>query len=156
MHTDNFIQNLERLANKNGLKFKVRKPAIESAIVAFEEHNGITMPQQVKWFYLVCNGLKVEAPPLEIKSIEDLNIDETGKIIFAIFDKRHRICFDVSKNNGPITKKKVLNIRAGPRANRPAAPARMASKRKMRCGRTANSLRSNSAVRLSSAASNAG
>ena len=57
------------------------------------------MPQQVKWFYLLCNGLKVEAPPLEIKSIEDLYTDKTGKIIFAIFDKRHRICFDVSKNN---------------------------------------------------------
>jgi hypothetical protein len=99
MHTDHFIQNLEKRANKNGLKFKVRKPAIESAIVAFEERNRITMPQQVKLFYLMCNGLKVAAPSLEIKSIEELNIDEMGKIIFAVIDKRHRICFDVSKNN---------------------------------------------------------
>lgn len=99
MHTNHFIQNLEKRANITGLKFQVGKPAIESAFVAFEERNGITMPQQVKWFYLVCNGLNVEAPPLEIKSIEDLITDETGKIIFAIFDKRHHICFDVSKNN---------------------------------------------------------
>ena len=99
MHTDHFIQNLEKRANENGLKFQIGEPAVESAIVAFEERNGIKMPQQVKWFYLLCNGLKVEAPPLEIKSIEDLYTDKTGKIIFAIFDKRHRICFDVSKNN---------------------------------------------------------
>jgi hypothetical protein len=99
MHIDHFIYNLEKRAKKNGLKFQVGKPANESAIVAFEERSGIKLPQQVKWFYLVCNGLKVEAPPLEIKLIDDLKADETGKIVFAIFDKKHRICFDASKNN---------------------------------------------------------
>jgi hypothetical protein len=43
--------------------------------------------------------LKVETPPLEIKSIEDLEADNTGKIIFAVFDKKHRICLDISKTN---------------------------------------------------------
>ena len=99
MHIDHFIPNLEKRSVKYGVNFHAGKPAIEQAIGAFEERNEIKMPEQVKWFYEKCNGLKVEAPALEIKSIENLDTDETGKIIFAIFDKKHRICFDVSKTN---------------------------------------------------------
>ena len=55
---------------------------------------------------------------------------------------------------GPITQNKVLHYRAGQCASRPGPHARMASTRKMRSGRAANALRSNSAARFSCAASN--
>jgi hypothetical protein len=99
MNIEHFILNLEKRSDKYGLNFKVENPASELAIGAFEKRIGTKIPEQVKWFYQKCNGLKVEAPPLEIKSIESLEVDEKGKIVFAIFDKRHRICFDASKTN---------------------------------------------------------
>ena len=99
MHIDNFIPNLEKRSEKYGLNFQVGKPAIETAIGAFENRNEIKIPEQIKWFYQKCNGLRIEDPPLDIESIENLDADETGKIVFAIFDKMHRICFDISRTN---------------------------------------------------------
>jgi hypothetical protein len=99
MHIDHFIPNLEKRSGKNGLEIYLGETAIDSAITAFEERNAIIIPEQVMWFYQKCNGLKVEAPPLDIKPIEDLHIDEAGKIIFSVFDEQHRLCFDTSKIN---------------------------------------------------------
>jgi hypothetical protein len=112
MNINHFILNIEKRSNKNGLRIQVGKPAIESAIKAFEERNGIKIPQQVKWFYQKCNGLNVEDPALNIKPIENLNKDEADKIIFAIFREKHRICFDISKNNAA-SQWNILNYDTG-------------------------------------------
>ena len=87
MHIDNFIPNLEKRSEKYGLNFQVGKPAIETAIGAFENRNEIKIPEQIKWFYQKCNGLRIEDPPLDIESIENLDADETGKIV-ADFNRK--------------------------------------------------------------------
>ena len=97
MHIDHFIPNLRKRAEKNGLDIITENPAIDTAIAAYEERNEILIPEQVRWFYQKCNGLRVESPPLYVKPIEKLHADETGKTIFSIFDGQHRICFDTSK-----------------------------------------------------------
>ena len=99
MHIDDFIPSLEKRSDKTGLRFQVEPPAIESDIEAFEKRYHLKIPEQVRWFYQKCDGLQIEDPALEIKSIDDLAIDGTGKVLFAIFDEKHRICFDVSKIN---------------------------------------------------------
>lgn len=99
MHIDHFILNLEKRSDKNGLDYQVGEPAMESAMRTFEERHEIKVPLQVRLFYQKCNGLVVEVPPLEITPIENLDADETGKIIFATFNQKHLICFDTSQLN---------------------------------------------------------
>ena len=112
MHIDHFILNLEKRSDRNGLTYQVGEPAADSAIAAFEERHEIKIPQQIKWFYQKFNGLVVEAPALEITPIENLDADEAGKIIFAIFNQKHRICFDTSQLNAA-SQWDILNYDSG-------------------------------------------
>lgn len=99
MHTDHLVKNFKERAQKKGMHYHLGNPASVEDIEQTQERLKITFPSQVKMFYQTVNGVQVKDPHLDIYCLNDIEIDESGKIHFATFDQKHRICFDTTTIN---------------------------------------------------------
>ncbi|MFZ4740084.1 MAG: hypothetical protein ACOYLE_02850 [Bacteroidales bacterium] len=99
MHIDNFIKRLEKTRlSKEKFDFKLGKGLLLNDFIAIEKNLNITIPDRIKDFYLVANGLKTKNPDFEILEIDSWVID-SGLIYFATFDTLNKVYFDISKLN---------------------------------------------------------
>ena len=99
MYTNDLIRNFEKRAKKSDLKYLVGEPASTREIEKAQERLGVRFPSQLKQFYQTINGLHVNNPLLDILCLNDLEIDKSGRIHFATFDKNHRIGFNTAELN---------------------------------------------------------
>jgi len=96
MNTEHFIHNLRKRGN---IQSNVGLPAASEEISEAELRLGVTFPDQVKWFYRACNGLKTFEPALKVLPLAELKIDPESQIEFAVIDNLHALCFDASHVN---------------------------------------------------------
>lgn len=96
MNTDHFILNLKKRGN---LQVELGIPATSDQINESERKMGVKFPEQVKWFYQACNGLRVSVPAISVKPVSELKVDQKCKIEFAVFDNQHVLSFDAERIN---------------------------------------------------------
>ena len=112
MHTDHLIRNFEKRAVKQGMNYHLGSPASIYEIEQTQKRLKVKFPSQVKMFYQTINGLQVKDPHLEILCLNKIKVDEAGRIHFATFDQKHRICFDTTKINNA-EQWDILNLDTG-------------------------------------------
>ena len=112
MYIEHFIQNIKKSAEQNSSIFQISDPVQEESIIELENRLVKQIPDQIKSFYRICNGLIVQKPVLEIKPIEKLQIDDKGMLVFAVFNEAHFICFDTNSINAA-AQWDILNYETG-------------------------------------------
>lgn len=99
MQIEHFIKRLDKFQqSKTGFEYRLGTPLQLSEISSTEIKLGIVIPEKIKYFYLVANGLKTSNPDFEIVEL-DTWIVEAEHIHFATFDTVNRVFFNVSKIN---------------------------------------------------------
>jgi hypothetical protein len=96
MNTEHFIHNLKKRGN---LQVEIGLPATSDQITEVEKKIGVKFPEQVKWFFQACNGLRVIEPAISVKPLSDLKIGQNSTIEFAVFDNQHILSFDAARIN---------------------------------------------------------
>jgi hypothetical protein len=59
----------------------------------------VKFPEQVKWFFQACNGLRVIEPAISVMPLSDLKIGPNSTIEFAVIDNQHILSFDAARIN---------------------------------------------------------
>lgn len=98
MHLSHLEGNFRKRSERSGLVYSLVPAASESEIADAESRLRATLPDQVKAFYQLCNGLSVDEPALVVFSLGELERADS-RIVFAVFDRRHRLAFDCSYVN---------------------------------------------------------
>jgi hypothetical protein len=96
MNTDHFIRNLKKRGN---LQVEIAILATSDQINEVEKKIGVKFPEQVKWFFQACNGLRVIEPAISVMPLSDLKIGQNSTIEFAVFDNQHILRFDAARIN---------------------------------------------------------
>ena len=98
MDIKEFITYINKLKGKSELEFTLETAVSSSTIYNIEEKLNLKFPEQVKLFYLSCNGLATKHPSLHIYKIENLELDG-NLLIFAKFNDTNEVAFDTSQLN---------------------------------------------------------
>jgi hypothetical protein len=96
MNTEHFIHNLKK---RDNLQVEIGLPATSDQITEVEKKIGVKFPEQVKWFFQACNGLRVIEPAISVKSLSDLKIGQNFTIEFTVIDNQHILSFDAARIN---------------------------------------------------------
>lgn len=99
MHLEHISSRFQKLAEKHELNYSLAAPASDDEILRAERRLGVSFPEQVRLFYRSFNGLRVDDPPLEVLSVERLNLASPGRLHFATLDGRRPLYFDTSRTN---------------------------------------------------------
>ncbi|MGE6761871.1 SMI1/KNR4 family protein [Corallococcus interemptor] len=95
MRIEEFRPALEKAASE----VRFSPGATPEAIDACERRLGVTFPANVRRFYAVHDGLRVEAPSLVIRPLDALVLAPGGLLPFASFDHEHTVAFAVDAVN---------------------------------------------------------
>lgn len=99
MQIEHFIKRLEKIQqSKTGFEYRLGKPLQLSDIATIETKLGIVIPEKIKDFYMVANGLMTSNPNFEIIEL-DLWAVDAGFIHFATFDTVNQVFFNVTELN---------------------------------------------------------
>lgn len=99
MNLEQFINRLNKTQqSKEGFDFKLGKILHLNDFLRIENELKITIPEKIKDFYLVANGLKTVNPDFELIELDDWKID-SGLIHFASFDTLNKVYFKISEIN---------------------------------------------------------
>jgi hypothetical protein len=96
MAFQDFIRGLNKRMEVTPGQFHIGGSASEALITETEIRLGAKFPQDIKLFYLQCNGFSVIQPAIKVLSLAELEIDFARHIGFAIIDNKHTVCFDAS------------------------------------------------------------
>ncbi len=99
MELEQIARQLERRAQQRGLHYWLGPPAPEAAIAHAEQQLGVVFPAQINRFYRHYNGLRVEAPFLEVLPLEQLALTNKPRLHFAVIDHAQHLYFDISHRN---------------------------------------------------------
>jgi hypothetical protein len=99
MHIDTFLNRLEKTRKiQNGFVFELGQTLRCADFIAVENKLRITIPQRIKEFYSVANGIKTSNPYFKLIELSSWTIDD-GFIHFATFDLTNKIYFDINQLN---------------------------------------------------------
>lgn len=99
MYIEDFIQQLDKLKqNKKEFRYTLGKNLQVDDFNSIEKKLKITIPDKIKDFYLVANGLITNNPEFEIVTIDSWEVN-SEYIHFATFDQIHKIHFRISEVN---------------------------------------------------------
>jgi hypothetical protein len=99
MYLYDVSKHLERRRGERGLIYRLGLPAGDDNIGLNEQRLEVSVPAQVKQFYLHYNGLHLDQPALDILPLADLDFVAPGSLHFATVDNIHRLCFDTTHLN---------------------------------------------------------
>ncbi len=92
------LENQRRHFEKENVAVSWGPPCSNTDIETLECAIGVALPDKVRAFYLVANGLGIEQPAFELYSLK--KIERRSEIlVFAEFDNRHKIGFDTRSTN---------------------------------------------------------
>lgn len=99
MQIEHFIKRLDKIQQtRTGFKYRLGKPLQLSDIKTIEIKLGVLIPEKIKDFYMVANGLITSNPNFEIIELDLLTV-EAGLIHFATFDTVNQVFFNVAELN---------------------------------------------------------
>lgn len=99
MHTDQFIKRLDKTRQtKEGFDYKLGKVLQLDDFSLIENELKIKIPERIKDFYLVANGLKAINPDFDLIELGTWKVD-SGLIHFATFDNLIKIYFKTDQLN---------------------------------------------------------
>ncbi|MDP4202512.1 MAG: SMI1/KNR4 family protein [Bacteroidota bacterium] len=99
MYIENFIQQLDKLEQtRKGFRYTLGKALQVDDFKSIEEKLEISIPNKIKDFYLVANGLITNNPEFEIIAIDSWVV-KSDSIHFATFDQINKIYFNISEIN---------------------------------------------------------
>jgi hypothetical protein len=99
MQIEHFIRRLERLSALNSIfRYNLGSPLIINDFKRIEKKLNINIPNKIKDFYLIANGLITMNPSLEIIELDKWILD-SGLIHFATFNEAINIYFKTSELN---------------------------------------------------------
>ena len=99
MQLNNFINRLDKIhQSNNAFEYKLGKLIQVSDIMDTEMRLKIVIPNRIKSFYLIANGLKTINPCFELIELNSWIVDN-GLIHFATFDNSNKIYFDIKHLN---------------------------------------------------------
>ncbi|GMU10147.1 SMI1/KNR4 family protein [Corallococcus caeni] len=99
MRIEEFRPALEKAASRTGMEVRFGPGATQEDLDACERRLGVTFPANVRRFYEAHDGLRVEAPSLVIRPLEELVLAPGGRVSFADFDFQHTVAFAVDAVN---------------------------------------------------------
>jgi len=99
VRTANAGQLVANLKRFGGEDIAINDPASSSDIAETEARLGIALSEQVRLFYQTCNGFTAQQRPLQVLPLASLRMEQNGLLPFAIFDNKHRLCFDTGGVN---------------------------------------------------------
>ncbi|NOK11448.1 SMI1/KNR4 family protein [Corallococcus exercitus] len=99
MRIEEFRPALEKAASRIGMEIHFGPGATQEALDACEQRLGVTFPVSVRRFYAAHDGLRVEAPSLVIRPLEELVLAPGGRLPFADFDFQHTVAFAMGAVN---------------------------------------------------------
>ena len=98
MQIENFIQRLDKFGRTNdSFEYSLGKQVDNSSFETVEKKLNVKIPDKIKAFYFVANGLKTENPNFEIVELNSWTV-ENGLIHFATFDSSNKVYFVVEIN----------------------------------------------------------
>jgi len=99
MHLKDFRRELEKRAAKWEMAYTLHPPASEDQVTETEQRLGVTFHEQVRRFYLFCDGFEICVPHFQVNSISRLSYVRASLIHLATVDHEHRLAFDTSALN---------------------------------------------------------
>ncbi|WP_116128477.1 SMI1/KNR4 family protein [Lewinella sp. IMCC34183] len=99
MQLEHFIEHLDKIRqSQRGFDYKLGEGVQLGDFVDVEESLNIRIPDQIKSFYLIANGLKTIHPDFKLIEIDLWEVD-LGLIHFATFDKSIKVNFNTKELN---------------------------------------------------------
>ena len=99
MHLRDFEREFEKRARKTGLEYELRLPATEEQLSETEARLRVEFHEQIRRFYLFCDGFLVYSPQMEVLRLDKMDYIRPNLLHFCTVDSRHQLCFDTSFKN---------------------------------------------------------
>ena len=99
MHLEQVSSELQKLSKQNDLIYSLGKAASKEDIFRAEQKLDVVFPARIKLFYESYNGLRVEAPRIEVLPLERLRFVKANKLNFATIDSEHQLYFNTARIN---------------------------------------------------------
>lgn len=99
MHLPDFQREFVKRAERSGLSYDLWPAATAEQLLVTERRLEVVFHEQIRRFYMFCNGFVARNPHFEVLPLEDLEFIQPNLIHFCTIDHCHRLCFDTSALN---------------------------------------------------------